>query len=73
MITYVPGKHHPDVRPEDVQCPFGERDLQNDECYNGVNKCPFFIRYEWCNEHNACIACNHPPVPKAVQLELFND
>ena len=53
-------------------CPFAERDLENDECYsgNGKNRCKWFIRYEWCNEHSGCIHCTHPPVD-ARQLELF--
>lgn len=31
-----------------VRCPFGKRDLTNDECYSGggKNRCEFFIRYE---------------------------
>ena len=74
MITYVP-THHAGIPPEEVLCPFGERDLQNDVCYSGSghNRCPYFIRYEWCNEHNGHIACKHPPVQKYRQLELFND
>lgn len=73
MITYVPTIHHKS-HPKVMVCPFGERDLQNDECYSGGghNRCPYFIRYEWCNEHDGCVACTHPPKPKAVQLELFD-
>lgn len=55
------------------QCPFGERDLLNDECYsgNGVNRCKYFVRYDW-NKHSGCVACSHPvPEKKCVQLELF--
>lgn len=61
-----------------AKCPFGERDLtnHNDECYfgnwfgNGRNRCRWFVRYEWCNEHRGCIHCTHPPVD-LQQLELF--
>lgn len=51
-------------------CPFGVRDLQNDECYsgNGVNRCKWFVRYDWEN-HAGCIACSHPE--KENQLTLF--
>ena len=71
MITYVPTQHKRGTKPEEVKCPFGERDLQTDECYSGGghNRCPYFIRYEWCNEHNGCIACKHPPIDR--QLNLF--
>ncbi len=73
MITYVPTVHHKS-HPKVMVCPFGERDLQNDECYsgNGRNRCPFFIRYDWSEEHSGCVACNHPPKPKYVQLSLFD-
>lgn len=52
-------------------CPFGVRDLQNDECYsgNGVNRCKYFVRYDW-GEHEGCIACSHPE--KENQLTLFD-
>ena len=75
MITYVPLKFalRRMGKPEVEKCPFGERDLAKDECYSGggQNKCPFFIRYEWCNEHDGCVACNHPPKQKYVQGNLF--
>lgn len=68
--TYIP--------IEDYKCPYGERTLENDEeeCYygNGVDKCPYFIRYCWCDEHDGCIECTHPPVnknPKYVEQSLF--
>ena len=72
MITYVPTQFA-GIPKEQVQCPFGVRDLQNDECYsgNGQNRCPYFVRYEWCNEHNGHIACNHSPKQKYVQGNLF--
>ena len=52
-------------------CPFGVRDLQNDECYsgNGVNRCKYFVRYDW-EKHEGCIACSHPE--KENQLTLFD-
>ena len=52
-------------------CPYGERDLQKDECYsgNGKNRCPYFVRYDWEN-HPGCIACNHPPKKEFEQLEF---
>lgn len=58
-ITYVPcipGTHK-------RICPFGERDLDNDECYSGGgrNRCKYFIRYDW-DEHSGCVACTHPPI-----------
>ena len=73
MITYVPTPHCKD-NPQEARCPFGERDLQNDECYsgNGRNRSPYFIRYDWSDEHSGYIACNHPPKPKYVQLSLFD-
>lgn len=51
-------------------CPFGVRDLSNDECYsgNGKNRCPYFVRYDW-DKHNNHIACNHPPLKKSDDLE----
>lgn len=53
-------------------CPFGERDLQNDECYsgNGQNRCPFFVRYDW-EKYKGHVICNHPPKKtKSQQLEF---
>lgn len=31
-----------------IKCPFGIRDLKNDECYTGmgVNRCKYFVRYK---------------------------
>ena len=51
-------------------CPYGERDLQTDNCYDGsgLNKCPYFIKYDWVN-YNGHIVCNHPE--KKIQGELF--
>ena len=56
----------------DGQCPFGIRDLNNDECYsgNGKNRCKYFVRYDWENFYG-CIVCNHPEKKKIEQLELF--
>ena len=73
MITYVPTRLSKERLPED-KCPFGERDLNNDVCYsgNGVNRCKYFIRYDWSEEHSGCIACSHPPIAKCVQLSLFD-
>lgn len=53
------------------QCPFNERDLQNDKCYNGNghNRCKYFVRYDWGKYYGEVI-CNHPEV-KAIQGELF--
>ncbi len=58
-------------------CPFGVRDLQNDECYsgNGTNRCKYFVRYDW-DKHKGCIACNCN-LPKKTheageQLMLFD-
>lgn len=58
-------------RVDHNQCPFGERDLLDDECYsgNGVNKCHWFVRYDW-NKHCGCVACSHPH-KTLKQLELF--
>ena len=55
-------------------CPYGERDLQKDECYsgNGKNRCPYFVRYDW-EKHPGCIACNHPPKKQFEQLEFNFD
>ena len=72
--TYIPMYHHNGRggRITPLICPFGVRDLEHDECYsgNGQNRCKWFVRYEWCNEHNGCIHCTHPPVD-LQQLELF--
>ena len=48
------------------QCPFGERDLKHDRCYdgNGKNRCPFFQRYI----DGKIIKCKHKP--KELQLEF---
>ena len=56
-----------------TQCPFGVRDLAGEDvCYsgNGQNKCRYFVRYEWCNAHNGCVNCTHPPID-VKQLTLF--
>lgn len=57
---------------ERTQCPFGVRDLKNDECYsgNGKNRCKFFVRHDW-DKHYGCIACSHEPIKTNIQLELF--
>ena len=54
------------------QCPFGIRDLNNDECYSGAghNRCKYFVRYDW-DKYYGCILCNHPEKINVVQLELF--
>lgn len=51
-------------------CPFGVRDLSNDECYsgNGKNRCPYFVKYDWDKHYNH-IACNHAPLKKSDDLE----
>lgn len=51
-------------------CPFGVRDLSNDECYsgNGKNHCPYFVKYDWDKHYNH-IACNHQPLKKSDDLE----
>ena len=42
-----------------LRCPFGIRDLNNDECYsgNGQNRCPYFVKYDWESEHAPCVQC----------------
>ena len=42
-----------------LRCPFGIRDLSNDECYggNGQNRCPYFVKYDWESEHAPCVQC----------------
>lgn len=61
----------------DYKCPFGERALEkNEECYygNGLDPCPYFKRYCWCDEHDGCIECSHSPVtknPRYVEQSLF--
>ena len=52
MTNYIPNKYH------ETRCPFGVRDLTQDECYsgNGKNRCKYFVRYDW-GEHSGCIVC----------------
>lgn len=56
---------------EYTPCPFGERDLQTDECYsgNGKNRCPYFVRYDW-ETHPGCIACKHPPINHQLEFDF---
>ena len=53
-------------------CPFGERDLQNDECYSGSgkNRCPYFVKYDW-EQYNGEVICKHPP-KKEYEQASFN-
>lgn len=69
MITYVPNP----IDKQNRRCPFGERDLAEEDCYygNGVGRCPYFIRYEHVGEHASTISCKHPPVERFKQLTLF--
>lgn len=52
------------------KCPYGYRDLNNDECYsgNGVNRCKYFVKYDW-EKHYGLVACTHP-INNVEQLEF---
>ena len=41
------------------ECPYGVRDLEKDECYSGSgkNRCKYFVRYDWSDEHAGYVAC----------------
>lgn len=64
--------HRTGERKNDLQCPFGVRDLSSDECYSGSgrNRCKFFVRYDW-EKFYGCIICNHTKEETKLQLELF--
>ena len=61
------------VNIDKKECPFKERDLKNDCCYNGIkeDRCKYFVRYDWDKHYNH-IECTHPPIKDSQQLELFN-
>lgn len=73
MPVEISRKYNPKTNLCDIveysQCPFGIRDLQNDNCYdgNGKNKCQYFVRYDFTSG-TVCVVCNHK---KVEQLELF--
>ena len=58
-MTYVPMYDEHNRRIDPLTCPFGVRDLANNECYsgNGQNRCKYFVKYDWESEHAGCIAC----------------
>ena len=47
-------------------CPFGVRDLENDECYSGGgnNRCQWFVRYDY-----PYVVCKHPAETKSADSE----
>lgn len=82
MTTYVSLSDY-----KKLQCPFGIRDLSpvdperpygvaHDRCYNGngVNKCKYFVKYDFEGDNSPCIicTCDKPKVLYQVkeQLEL---
>lgn len=72
-FTYVPTRNTKGFSKDYVTvCPFKVRDLSTDVCYsgNGVNKCKFFVRYEWCTEHDGTIKCSCN-LPKRVQVGVI--
>lgn len=61
-----------------VQCPFHERDLHNDHCYDGMgrNRCKYFVRYEHILSGESPDGRNHSYIlctnkHKDTQLSLF--
>lgn len=64
-ISYIPIAQN--------KCPFGERALdKGEECYygNSIDKCHYFKRYYWCDEHTGTIECSHPP--QLVRIESMS-
>lgn len=60
-MTHVPY----DWRKEPhMTCPFGIRDLDKDDCYNGDKRtmCPHFVKYNWLDPNDTYVECSYTKV-----------